>query len=140
MEFSSDKNLIFIRLFPGEDIFASLREACKREAVETAVVVSGLGQLVDFSLGYFKEKGDYAPEGFSEPHELVALSGIISKHDKDYNFHLHAALSDKEKKLVGGHLIKGSVSVTNEIVLLKSKAGIKRRLEEKTGLLGMFFE
>ena len=133
-------DLIFVRLFPGEDIYQLLREACRKYRVETAVVLSGLGQLKQFELGYFREKGDYAPEEFAKPHELLALSGIISRQGGDYNFHLHVALGDEEKRVVGGHLIKGTVEVTSEIVLLKTDLAVKRREEESTGLQGMFLE
>ena len=37
-------------------------------------------------------------------------------------------------------MIKGKVEVTNEIVLMRSEAEVKRRLEEKTGLEEMFLE
>ena len=53
---------------------------------------------------------------------------------------MHAVLGDENKQVVGGHLFKGIVEVTNEIVLLKTDIKIKRKTEEKTGLQGMFLE
>jgi len=140
MQSKEKGDLIFIRLFSGEDIYQALKEACQKHGVETAVVLSGVGQLKQFSLGYFKEKGDYTPEGFEKPHELLSLTGSISNQEGDYNFHLHVALGNETKKVVGGHLIKGVVETTNEIVLLKTDLKVKRRLEESTGLQGMFLE
>ncbi len=140
MQTKEKDNLIFIRLFPDEDIYEKLAEAVKEYNVETAVVIAGIGQLKNFELGYFKEKGNYTPQLFTEPHELLSLSGNISKQNNKYNFHLHAVLGSEEKDLVGGHLIKGAVAITNEIILLKTNLKIKRRLEEETGLEGMFLE
>jgi predicted DNA-binding protein with PD1-like motif len=140
MQSKEEGSLIFLRLFPGEDIYRELEEVCQRHEVGTAVVLSGVGQLKHFELGYFKEKGDYCPQGFEEPHELLSLTGSISKQGGKYNFHLHAALGNKEKSVVGGHLIKGVVEVTNEIVLLKTSLKLERRLEESTGLQGMYLE
>lgn len=140
MQSKEKDGLIFIRLFPGEDIYQALKEACRKHRVETAVVLSGVGQLKQFKLGYFKEKGDYTPEEFEKPHELLSLTGSISNQEGDYNFHLHVVLGDEEKKVVGGHLIRGEVEVTNEIVLLKTDLKVKRKLEESTGLQGMFLE
>jgi len=140
MQTKEKDNLIFIRLFPDEDIYEKLAEAVKKYNVETAVVIAGIGQLKNFELGYFKEKGNYTPQLFTEPHELLSLSGNISKQNEKYNFHLHAVLGNEEKALVGGHLIKGSVAITNEIILLKTNLKIKRKLEEETGLEGMFLE
>lgn len=140
MQSKARGGLIFIRLFSGEDIFQSLGEVCRKYRVETAVVLSGLGQLKQFELGYFKEKGNYTPEEFAKPHELLSLSGIVSRQGDDYNFHLHAALGDEAKRVVGGHLIKGTVEVTNEIVLLKTDLTVERRVEASTGNKGLFLE
>ena len=138
MQSKEENNLIFIRLFPGEDIYGALKEICRQHRVETAVVLSGIGQLKQFELGYFKKKGDYTPREFEKAHELLSLSGNISSQEGEYNFHLHAVLGNEEKGVVGGHLIKGTVETTNEIVLLKAKLKVKRKLEETTGLQGMF--
>jgi len=135
-----EDNLIFVRLFPGEDIYHELNEACRKHKVKTAVVLSGLGQLKQFELGYFKEKGNYAPEEFEKAHELLFLTGSISDQDGEYKFHLHAVLGSEEKTAIGGHLTKGRVEVTNEIVLLKTNLKVTRKLEESTGLQGMFLE
>lgn len=135
-----DNNLVFIRLFPDEDLFKELERVCKKHEVKTAVVLSGLGQLKNFSLGYFKSKGNYLLEEFEEPHELLSLTGNISLQDDSYNFHLHATLGDEKKNAIGGHLAEGKVEVTNEIVLLKTDLRVKRKLEEETGLEGLFLE
>jgi len=140
MQSKEESSLVFIRLFPGEDIYQELKKACQKHKVQTAVVLSGLGQLKRFELGYFKEKGNYVPEEFEKPHELLSLTGNVSKQRGGYNFHLHAVLGNEEKKVVGGHLFKGEVEVTNEIVLLKTNVKIERKLEESTGLQGMFLE
>ena len=56
MQSKEEDGLIFIRLFPGEDIYHELEEVCQKHKVKTAVVLSGVGQLKQFELGYFKEK------------------------------------------------------------------------------------
>lgn len=140
MQSKEKDNLIFIRLFPGENIHHELEKVCQNHKVETAVVLSGLGQLKNFHLGYFKQKENYMPEEFAKPHELLSLTGNVSNQEGEYKLHLHAVLGDEDKSVVGGHLIKGEVSVTNEIVLLKTDLKIKRRVEEATGLEGMFLD
>ncbi len=140
MQSSEAGNHIFIRLFPDEDIYRELREACEKHHVTTAVIVSGIGQLKQFELGYFKEKGDYVPETFEKPHELLSLTGNVSKQEGEHYFHIHAVLGNEAKKVVGGHLIKGKVEVTNEIVLMKTSVPVHRRHEESTGLNGMFLD
>ncbi|MCD6478441.1 MAG: DUF296 domain-containing protein [Candidatus Diapherotrites archaeon] len=137
MEYKQLANIIFIRLHSGEDLFEGLHEVCKKCKVRTAIVLSAVGMLQDFELGYFKAKGNYTKQRFKKPHELVALSGIIMKLGREYNFHLHAALGNEKKKLIGGHLISAKVKVTAELVLLKSNATLHRILDEETGLLAL---
>jgi hypothetical protein len=140
MQSKEKDSLVFVRLFPNEDIHLELRRVCRKHEVETAVVLSGLGQLKQFQLGYYKGKGNYRPQEFRKAHELLSLTGNISNQEGEYSFHLHAVLGDEDKNVIGGHLIGGRVEVTNEIVLLKADLKIKRIPEESTGLEGMFVE
>jgi len=140
MQSKEKDNTIFIRLFPDEDLHKNLKEVCKIHNVKNAVVISGLGQLKKFKLGFFKEKGKYNIEKFDNPHELLSLTGNICKQNGDYELHLHAVLGNDKKNAIGGHLIEGKVEITNEIILLKTYINITRRVEEKTGLKGLFLE
>jgi len=131
-------NLIIARLFPQEDVYDRLKEICRQHKVKTAVVLSGIGQLAEFELGFFKEKGNYLPEKFTKPAEILTLNGLASLRDGGYEFHLHSSLSMSDKSVVGGHFINGKVSITLEIVLLKTDLAIKRGTEKATGLRGLF--
>jgi len=140
MHSKEKNNTIFIRLFPDEDLYSKLREVSKIHKIKNAVVISGIGQLKKFKLGFFKEKGNYNIEKFDNPHELLSLTGNICKQNGDYELHLHAVLGNGKKNAIGGHLMEGKVEVTNEIILLKTYFDISRKLEEKTGLKGLFLE
>jgi len=137
MECREDSGLVFVRMFKGEDFFKELEKACEKTGIVSAGVVSAVGMLSNFELGYFRGKGDYAKQLFRKPHEFVALSGIIIKEKTGYNFHLHAAFADEDKSLKGGHLFSARVAVTAEIILVKSKARLSRVLEADTGLMGL---
>lgn len=140
MQTKAKKNIIFVRLFPQEDVNDKLKEVCAIHNVKTAVVISGIGQLKNSKLGYFKEKGNYTSETFNKPLEILSLTGNIIKQDKEYVLHLHAILGEKNKKTLGGHFIEGKISVTGEIVLLNTDIDVKRELDKKTGLKALFLE
>lgn len=129
-----DNNLLFIRLFPNESIMECLIDICREQDIQTALVISAIGQLKDITLGYFKEKGDYCQESFNKTYELIHLSGNIIRHHDTYIPHLHVMIGNEQKKVIGGHLFKAIVQVTNEIVLLLSTSPLKRELSEITGL------
>jgi predicted DNA-binding protein with PD1-like motif len=140
MQSKENKNLIFIRLFQEEDINEQLKKVCKLHNVKMAVVISGIGQLKDARLGFFKKKGDYFPEYFNKPLEIVSLTGNLNKQDDDYILHLHAVLSDEKKNTIGGHFIDGKISITAEIVILKTTLDLKRKFNNKTGLNDLYLE
>ncbi|MDO8524556.1 MAG: DUF296 domain-containing protein [bacterium] len=139
MQSQEKDNLIIARLFPGENVFEQLEEICLKHSIKTGIFISGIGQLASFELGFFKERGNYMNQKFENPFEMLNLNGLASLNDKSrYDFHLHATLSGSEKNTLGGHFIDGIVSITLEIVILKTEIVISRRIEEETGLAGLF--
>jgi len=140
MQTKAKKNIIFARLFPEEDVNDMLKEVCTIHNVKTAVVVSGIGQLKNSKLGYFKEKGNYTSKTFNKPLEILSLTGNIIKQNKEYVLHLHIILGEENTKTIGGHFIEGKISVTGEIVMLNTDIEVKRELDKKTGLKALFLE
>ncbi len=137
MEYVESKDLIFIRLHQNDELFDRLREVCVACDVKVGVVVSGIGMLKQAELNFFKKQGEYSQVLFPEPLELVSLTGNIILQDGEYAFHLHAVLARSNKDAVAGHLSKGKVNVTNEIVILKSDAPLRRELDPATGLMSL---
>lgn len=140
MQSQEKDNLIMARFFPGEDVFEQLKNVCQKYNVKSGVFVSAVGQLGHVELGFFREKGDYFPQKFERPMEVLSISGIVSKNESGYEFHLHISLAGADKTVFGGHFIAGKVSVTLEIVLLKTDLEIRRTMEDSTGLRGLFLD
>ena len=140
MQSKGDKNIVFIRLLPDENLNIELKKVCKKHDVKTAVVLSGMGQLKETEIGYFKTKGDYLPEKINKPCEILMLTGNICKNKDDYILHLHIILGDKNKNALGGHFINGKVNITAEIVLIKTNIDIKRKYDKETGLQALFLD
>jgi len=129
MQFKTESNLVIVKLDDGEDFFESMEKIVKKCSIESGIVLSGIGQLKNFELGYFDGK-KYVRKTFEKPMELVSMHGSIAE-----SFHIHCALADEKQRIYGGHLFKGVVGVVNEIVILKlSKIKLKRVLDKKTGL------
>lgn len=49
-------NIIFIHLFPGEEINEKIKEISVKHNITTAVLLSGIGQLKKVTIGYFKKR------------------------------------------------------------------------------------
>ncbi|MFO8077970.1 MAG: DUF296 domain-containing protein [Thermoplasmatota archaeon] len=132
---SIEKNgIIIFRLYPGENILQSLQELSEKHNLSTAIILSGVGQIKNPTLGYFKQKNDYTEQTFQGIYELLSLSGNIIYDGETYHIHAHTVIGDEQKQTKGGHLINGTVSITNEIALLKTEIEAIRTISKQTGL------
>jgi len=116
MEIARKDAYVLIRLEHGEDILESIKETIKEER-STMVVVSGLGMISEFEIGYF-DRGNYLKKSYDEPHELLALQGTISTAGEP-RIHIHATVANKEHEAFGGHLMRGRVWMSNEIGMIR---------------------
>ncbi len=105
MQSKEGHGLIIIKLVSDEDIFQSLSEICRKHKVITAIVISAIGQVKQFTLGYFNGK-EYLLQHYKKTHELLSVSGMISwsPEEDEYKFHLHALVGNEEQQAFGGHL------------------------------------
>ncbi|MBN1389580.1 MAG: DUF296 domain-containing protein [Candidatus Thermoplasmatota archaeon] len=137
MDHNRSGNTIVARMFPGEDYLLCLGELCISANAMAVVVISSIGQLRNVELGYFVGPSDYSPEMFEGPCELLSVSGSIIVQDNIPIPHLHAVLGNRDKSVIGGHLISGKVEITNETVLEIIDVPVSRRLDLSTGLMDL---
>ncbi len=128
MEIARSQEHILIRLGHGEDILKTLGEVVSEEKT-TLLIVTGIGMITDFELGYFEE-GQYIKKAFKDPHELVMLQGTIASEGEP-RMHIHAVVADKEHQAFGGHLLKGWAWVSNEIGMLRLKGVRSKRILDR---------
>jgi len=123
-----------VRLDDGQDLFESLAEFARREDVRAAAVVSGIGMVRRATIGYW-DGSQYRPRELTVPHEVVGLHGSVARVGGAPSLHLHIAAAGPDGLLVGGHLIRATVGVLQEI-LLETFPGrsFGRPMEESFGL------
>jgi uncharacterized protein len=105
-----------VRLDDGEDLFESIAEFARREDLRAAAVVSGIGMLRRATIGYW-DGSQYQPEQLTVPHEVVGLQGSIARVEGAPSIHLHVAAAGPDCRLIGGHLIRATVGVLQEIFI-----------------------
>lgn len=115
MQAVEDGTRWMLRLDQGQDLFATIGEFASKHTIRAAVVVSGIGMLRDAAIGYWNGS-EYVRKDLPEPHELVGLHGSIADAEGP-SIHLHAALAAPNHQLVGGHLIRATVWVLNELFI-----------------------
>ena len=139
MQVMEDDGTVVIRLHEGEEFFPALLSALERVDLKYGVILTGVGMLKDFEVGWFDHatKG-YVKREFATPHELVAMSGTVAVSEGDDPVvmpHVHVAMAGPELSLVGGHLWKATVTVLNEISIKRMERPMVRRHNPDTGLM-----
>lgn len=135
MEVARKEAFVLLRLEHGEDILESIKQTTKDER-STMVIVSGLGMISEFEIGYF-DSGSYLKKSYDEPHELLALQGTISTEGEP-RIHMHVTVANKKHDAFGGHLMCGKVWMSNEICMIRLDRLISVRSvdpEKKVGIL-----
>ena len=97
--------------------------------------MSGIGATDDFTVGVF----DIAKKGYNEyvfkgNHEINAITGNITEKDGKTYIHLHITATGTDCKVVGGHLIKGVISLTGEIIITVTGGTISREYDATLGI------
>ena len=134
MEYKRYQNFIALRLDKGDDIGACIYKVAELEQIKTANV-SGIGATDNFTVGVFDiNKKEYEKFIFRGNHEINAISGNISEKDGKPYIHLHITATGSGGKVVGGHLIKGVISLTGEIIITVLGGEITREFDETLGI------
>lgn len=134
MEYLRKNNLVFVRLFRGEDAFASLVTLAEDHSWKCGFV-SGIGAIENIELGaYDLENKKYIKKKFDGIHELTVLQGNFCILDGRPFFHLHGMISDHECRAWGGHFFDFQVAVTCEIKIELFDREVTREFDDELGL------
>jgi len=125
---------IFMRLDPGEEILASLRQLCTDESIALGAV-QGIGAVNRAVFGLFDPATKrYGANTLETNLEIVSLAGNITAMDGRPYLHLHMSVADGSGAVFGGHLSEAVVSATAEIVVTRIDGAVGRRFDEGIGL------
>ena len=105
-----------LRLDDGQDLFDTLSEFARRENIRAGTVVFGIGMFRRATVGYW-DGGQYRPHELSVPHEVVSLHGTIAVAEGVPSLHLHGALAGPDHSVVGGHLLRATVGMLQEVLI-----------------------
>ena len=134
MKYRKFDDTLLIRMDPGEEILSTLKEICRREAIESAAV-EALGAVSHAVLSvYDVPRRVFCRREFNEPMEISNLCGTVSRKEGQVYIHLHATVCDKNLTAHGGHANELRVSATCEMVVRVIPGEVGRRLDEKIGL------
>lgn len=125
---------LVVRFEAGEEIIGGLKQAAQRAGIKGAFFY-GLGVGKELELGYFDARTrDYTRKLFDGEYEFTSLAGNIAVFDGETVIHCHVTITDHEFHAYGGHLFRGIVPATLEIVVLPLAGTLGRFQDDRTGL------
>jgi predicted DNA-binding protein with PD1-like motif len=132
----SDKDeKVFILVFEtGDEVMEGLIAFAREHGVR-AGHFTAIGAFSDVVLGYLDwEKKHYEPIPLSEQVEVLSLVGDLAIQDGAPQVHAHIVVGKRDGTAHGGHLIRGHVRPTLEVVLHESPEHLRRKVDPETGL------
>ena len=114
---------------------ANLRRLAEAEGL-SAAQVTAIGAFSTAELAFFDwhEKA-YKPIPVDEQTEVASLVGDIAVDAEGKpSLHFHAVLGRPDGSAVAGHLVRGEVRPTLEVVVTETPAHLHRLKDDETGL------
>ena len=134
MDYRRFDNTYVIRMERGEEIVEQVRRFAAQEGVKLASV-QALGAVDDFTVGVYNvAEKQYHARSFQGAYEIVSLVGTINTMNGEVYTHLHMSAGDEEGRVFGGHLSRGVISATVEMVVTLIPGTVDRQLDESIGI------
>lgn len=125
----------FALVFDKGDEPVSELERFAREHGVTAASFTGIGAFEEVVLGYFdRDAKEYEEIPLREQVEVLSLAGDIALADGEPKVHAHVVIGKRDGTAHGGHLLRGRVWPTLEVVLVESPAELRKSHDPETGL------
>ncbi len=133
-----------VRLKTHTDIASGLRAVCEQNGIKYGAI-DGIGNVrqLTYQLLVPDSRAKHGvrldePQVLPGPLELLNLKGVIFQSEKGETLiHLHGIFSDREGKILGGHLAEGGNPVLGTLdafIVELAEAEIVRQLDEDVGL------
>lgn len=123
-----------IRIEKNEEIITALQHAIQKAGINGGFFY-GLGVGKELELGYFDaHKRSYIRKKFHDEYEFTSFVGNVSMLDDEVMIHCHVTITDANFNAFGGHLFRGVVPATLEVVLFPFAEPLTRKKDDATGL------
>ena len=123
-----------IVLDTNEEAAGALLEFAREQKL-SAAQLTGIGAFSEVELGFFEiEKKEYKRIPIREQLEVLSLTGDVTLSEGKPKVHAHVVLGKRDGTAWGGHLLKGIVRPTLEVILTESPAHLHRKHDSATGL------
>lgn len=123
----SNSNSYVLRLESGEEIQEALRHFATNLELKGAFY-QGIGTLTKVELAFYRiNEQRYDHKFFPDDYEIITLMGNISQGGDTPLAHSHVCLGDSSFGTISGHLVRGTVSLTAEILITPVNISLTRK-------------
>jgi len=117
-----------------EEAVGAIGRALREEKV-LAARVTAVGGFADGEVGWFDHGArDYRRIQVSEQVEVLCLLGDVAELDGQPALHVHTVLGRSDGSTVGGHLLRGRVWPTLEVIISEVSPNLAKRVDAESGL------
>lgn len=119
----------------GEEIMSRLLDFARQEEL-SAAQITGIGAFKQAVISYFDwDSKKYLEIPVDEQVEVASLIGDIGVDDHDQPaLHIHLVLGRRDGGALAGHLVRGEVRPTLELVITESPSHLRRGKDRESGL------
>ena len=118
----------------GEEAVAAVGAALRDQRL-LAGRVTAVGGFAEAEVGWFDRAiKDYRRIPVSEQVEVLSLLGDVADQDGEPALHTHTVLGRSDGSTVGGHLLRGHVWPTLEVIVSEVSPDLAKRMDPETGL------
>lgn len=126
----------WVLVFDAGDEVVTTMLAFARDKGVRAASITALGGFREVTLGYFDfDRKDYVQRKLSEQVEVMSLIGNLAvTPDGESKLHAHVVVGRRDYTAHGGHLMRGIVNPTLEVMVTESPAELARVFHKDLGL------
>jgi predicted DNA-binding protein with PD1-like motif len=118
----------------GEEAVSAIGDALTDTGVRAAQV-SAVGGFSGGEVGYFDRAGNrYVPIPIDGQVEVLSLLGDVAERDGVPALHVHTVLGRRDGSTIGGHLMRGEVWPTLEVIITEVTPELAKRVDPATGV------
>lgn len=131
----SDQGRTSVLVFAdGDEITWTLGEWCRDQEIGAAHFTA-IGALQAVTLGWFDPVArTYREIPMDEQVEVLALTGDVALQDDKPTVHAHVVVGRSDGTAHGGHLLRGLVRPTLELVIDETPVHLRKRYDPDLGL------
>lgn len=118
----------------GEEAVATIGRAVAEEGIRAAQVTA-VGAFCGGEVGYFdRDRRAYVRIPIGGQVEVLSLLGDVAEQDGEPALHAHTVLGRSDGSTLGGHLLRGEVWPTLEVIITEVAPDLAKRVDPETGL------